>query len=58
MHGFVEKLWKFYHYSMEDRPNGIGMLEITSMKICHSAGLAAQQVTTCHSHVGQHEVST
>jgi hypothetical protein len=41
---------------MEHRPIGTGKLEITSMQIFNSAGLAAQQVTTCHSHVGHQEV--
>jgi hypothetical protein len=41
---------------MEHRPIGTGKLEITSMQLVHSAGLAAQQATTCHSHVGHHEI--
>jgi hypothetical protein len=61
MHGFVKKLWKFYHCSpfsnkMKHRPIGTGKLEIISMQIFHIAGLAAQQATTCHSHGGHHEV--
>jgi hypothetical protein len=41
---------------MEHRPIGTGKLEITSMQICRSDGLAPQQATTCHSHDGHHEV--
>jgi hypothetical protein len=55
IHGFVEKLWKFTTNRMEHRPIGTGKLEIISMQIVHSAGLAAQQAT-CHSHVGHLEV--
>jgi hypothetical protein len=57
MHGFVAKLEVLaLQPMMEHRPIGTGKLEITSMQIFHSAGLAAQQATTCHSHVGHHEV--
>jgi hypothetical protein len=54
MHGVVEKLWKFSTAAHDNESTG--MLEITSMQIFHSAGLAAQQATTCHPHVRHPEV--
>jgi hypothetical protein len=36
--------------------NFIFQQEITSIQIFQSAGLGAQQATTCHSHVGHHKV--
>jgi hypothetical protein len=57
MRGFVEKLWKFYHRNHDGAPPHWQREVINySMQVFHSAGLAAQQATTCHLHVGHPEV--